>query len=83
MYDTLYSAMTEDDFFKIDENKPEALSLSENPTRLELHLILTAFENRFWGDENALKYIKDEKYVNRRLFTDYAKDWLFKNRKSS
>lgn len=51
----------------------------------DFHLIRTAFENRFWGDETMIKFINIEetecRLVNEKLFSDYALDWLFKNHK--
>lgn len=51
----------------------------------EYKLIGTAFENRFWGDESAIRFSKtpttEACLLNISLFVDYAADWLYKNRK--
>lgn len=51
----------------------------------EFRLVGTAFENRFWGDESAIRFAKigtyDGRLINMNLFIDYAADWMFKNRK--
>lgn len=51
----------------------------------EFKLIGTAFENRFWGDESAIRFAKtpasEARLLNISLFVDYAADWLYKNRK--
>lgn len=51
----------------------------------EFKLIGTAFENRFWGDESAIRFAKtpasEVRLLNISLFVDYAADWLYKNRK--
>lgn len=50
----------------------------------DFHLVATAFENRFWGDETMLRFGKignaGARLVNFKLFVDYAADWMFKNR---
>lgn len=51
----------------------------------EFKLVGTAFENRFWGDESAIRFAKtpasEVRLLNTSLFVDYAADWLYKNRK--
>ena len=51
----------------------------------EFKLVGTAFENRFWGDESAIRFAKtpasEARLLNISLFVDYAADWLYKNRK--
>ena len=51
----------------------------------EFKLIGRAFENRFWGDESAIRFAKtpasEVRLLNISLFVDYAADWLYKNRK--
>lgn len=51
----------------------------------EYKLVGTAFENRFWGDESAIRFAKtpasEARLLNISLFVDYAADWLYKNRK--
>lgn len=51
----------------------------------EFKLVSTAFENRFWGDEDAVRFGKignsPARLIYQKLFVDYAADWMFKNRK--
>lgn len=56
-----------------------------NLSQQDFHLLGTAFENRFWGDQDVIRYEtvdgKDCRIVNKKLIVDYALDWIFKNKK--
>lgn len=64
----------------------EELSTKKTNTinKVEYKLIGTAFENRFWGDDAVIRFGKLKetpvRFINLKLFTDYAADWIFKNR---
>lgn len=53
--------------------------------RVDFRLIGTALENRFWGDEEAIRFFSIGKnqcrLINLKLLVDYAADWMFKNHK--
>lgn len=69
-----------------------AETLSRHPYTTEqeemqaFHLVKTALENRFWGDEDVLRFGKignaSCRLVNYKLLVDYVADWIFKNNKS-
>lgn len=61
---------------------------SFSSTEEEIHafrLAGTALENRFWGDEEVLRFTKIKDFqcrlVSLKLLVDYTADWIFKNYK--
>ncbi len=53
-----------------------------NGSEMDFRLVGTAFENRFWGDQNVIKFDGEKRTVNLPLLLSYANDWAHRNKKA-